>query len=149
MTIYQIWDQPSYTVITLLILSTSVLRYHGIPLHVSFHFISAQSAKLWISNNASNADASIGRSQVPADVMLESLRSFLLKNHLSSDVIKECEEIVMKSVVSNFQERLKAEQRKRLQLLQVMKQLEVRGERERERERERGFRVGGRKGNEG
>ena len=103
------------------------LRHHLIPLHfIPYHFISFQSAKSWISNTASNADASIGRSQVPAGVMLEPLRAFLQKNDLSSDIIKECEEIVMKSVVNNFQERLKAEQRKRLQLLQVMKQLEVR-----------------------
>ena len=109
------------------------MRYHLIPLHfIPYHFISFQSAKSWISNTASNADASIGRSQVPAGVMLEPLRAFLQKNDLSSDIIEECEEIVMKSVVSNFQERLKAEQRKRLQLLQVMKQLEVReGGRER------------------
>ena len=79
----------------------------------------------------------------PSGSLLEPLRVHLMRHHVKEEVIRECEEIVLKTVVQRLQAKLDKHPKEMMQMLHMLRKMEVRGWRRMESGRER---QGGKRG---
>ena len=63
----------------------------------------------------------------PSGSLLEPLRVHLMRHHVKEDVIRECEEIVLKTVVQRLQAKLDKHPKEMMQMLHMLRKMEVRG----------------------